>query len=140
MLSIGHDRSSVNFDEYLHSLCGNIDPQQPNVKIEVEAERTNIPIDRAVPAGLVVNELVTNSLKYAFGNDGGTIRVTFALTSNGSEACLTVEDDGKGVDVPPQKGIGLSLVEGFAQQIQGRVEYQKVETGTRIVLYFPVAV
>jgi two-component sensor histidine kinase/putative methionine-R-sulfoxide reductase with GAF domain len=140
MLLIGRDRSSVNFDEYLRSLCGNIDPQQPNVTIEVAAERVNIPIDRAVPAGLVVNELVTNSLKYAFGNGGGTIRVRFALTSNASEGCLTVEDDGKGLAVPPHKGLGLSLVEGFAQQIQGRVEYAKVETGSRIVLCFPVAI
>lgn len=140
MLSIGRDRASVNFDEYLRSLCGNIDPQQPNVTIDVAADRASVPIDRAVPAGLVVNELVTNALKYAFGNSGGTIHVKFTITGNGSEGCLIVEDDGKGLEVPPHKGVGLALVEGFAQQIQGRVDYVKVETGSRTVLYFPVAV
>lgn len=38
----------------------------------------------------------------------------------------------------PKKGLGLTLVGGFANQIQGRLEFAKVETGTRIVLYFPV--
>jgi two-component sensor histidine kinase len=92
-----------------------------------------------VPAGLVVNELVTNAIKYAFGNNGGNIRVRFRVISNASEGCVTVEDDGRGMSVPPDKGLGLSLVEGFAQQIQGRVEYAKVETGSRIVMCFPVA-
>jgi two-component sensor histidine kinase len=41
--------------------------------------------------------------------------------------------------VPPRKGTGLSLVEGFAQQIQGRVEFVKVESGAKTMLCFPVA-
>jgi two-component sensor histidine kinase/putative methionine-R-sulfoxide reductase with GAF domain len=139
LLSVGQETSSVDFADYLRSLCANIDPKRPDLAIQVEAEHANIPIDRAVPAGLVVNELVTNSIKYAFGNDGGDIRVTFHVISNSSEACLVVEDDGKGMGVPPRKGLGLSLVEGFAQQLQGRVEYAPVEAGSRVVLCFPVA-
>jgi two-component sensor histidine kinase len=119
-------------------LCANIDPRRPEITIEVEAESAQIPIDRAVPAGLIVNELVTNSLKYAFGNRAGTIRVHFAPMSNSSDACVSVEDDGKGMSLPPKKGLGLTLVEKFAQQIQGRVEYVKIESGTRAVLCFPV--
>jgi two-component sensor histidine kinase len=92
-----------------------------------------------VPAGLVVNELVTNSIKYAFGNAGGRIRVQFAKTSNSSEGCITVEDDGEGIAIPPKKGVGLTLVESFAQQIQGRIEYVGTDGGTRIILRFPVA-
>ena len=139
MLSIGKQQSRVEFGDYLRSLCANIDPQHPEIAIEVEAEPANIPIDRAVPAGLVVNELVTNSLKYAFGNGGGRIRVEFKLVANQSEVCLAVEDDGKGMELPPKKGFGLSLVEGFAQQIQGRLDYVEVDSGSRTVLCFPVA-
>jgi anti-sigma regulatory factor (Ser/Thr protein kinase) len=108
------------------------------VTVEVEAERATIPLDRAIPAGLVVNELVTSSFKYAFGNGGGRLKVRFATRSHQSEACITVEDDGSGLDLPPQKGLGLTLVEGFAQQIQGQVEYVRVETGCKIVFRFPV--
>jgi two-component sensor histidine kinase/putative methionine-R-sulfoxide reductase with GAF domain len=137
LLSVDRETNNVAFDDYLRSLCANIDPQRTDVTIEVVAEKATIPIDRAVPAGLVVNELVTNSIKYAFGNDGGLIRVHFATSSNHSEACLTVEDNGQGMKLPPNKGLGLSLVEGFAQQIQGRLEYVPVERGSKTTFCFP---
>jgi two-component sensor histidine kinase len=138
LLSTGKKHSSVDFDDYLHSLCANLRPQRPDVSIDVAADRITIPIDRAVPAGLVVNELVTNSMKYAFRNDGGRIKVHFSLVGNASEACVAVEDDGPGLDIPPKRGFGLTLVEAFAQQIQGRVEYEKLDPGSRIKLCFPV--
>jgi two-component sensor histidine kinase len=139
LLSVTDEASSVRFDDYLRSVCANLDVQRPDVTIEVEAEHITIPIDRAVPAGLVVNELVTNALKYAFDNAGGRIRVHFGIISNRSEACVSVEDDGRGMNMPSKKGLGLTLVEGFAQQIQGRVEYAKIEVGTKVILCFPVA-
>jgi two-component sensor histidine kinase/putative methionine-R-sulfoxide reductase with GAF domain len=139
MLALGKHISSVDFGDYLRSLCANIDPQRPDLTIEVVAQSIDVPIDRAVPAGLVVNELVTNSIKYAFGNAGGRITIHFAPVSNSSEACVAVEDDGMGMPLPPKKGLGLSLVEAFAQQIQGRVEFVKVDRGSRTVLCFPVA-
>jgi two-component sensor histidine kinase len=137
MLSATNKTSSVDFDDYLRALCANI-TQPPNVSIEVGAQDVSVPIDRAVPAGLIVNELVTNSIKYAFGNSGGHITVQMTAGS-GSEVCVSVEDDGRGMELPPKPGLGLKLVEGLAQQIQGRVQYEKVETGSRTVLCFPVA-
>jgi two-component sensor histidine kinase len=139
LLSVNEEASSVTFDDYLRSVCANLDVQRADVTVEVEAERITIPIDRAVPAGLVVNELVTNALKYAFDNTGGRIRVHFGIISNKSEACVSVEDDGKGMSLPPKKGLGFTLIEGFAQQIQGRVEYAKVDVGSKVILCFPVA-
>jgi two-component sensor histidine kinase/putative methionine-R-sulfoxide reductase with GAF domain len=140
LLSGTEHTGTVQFADYLQSLCGNLNPGRPGLMIEVDAAPVKIPIDRAVPAGLVVNELVTNSIKYAFGNEGpGRIKVHFALVAHSSEGCVRVEDDGKGMPIPPKKGRGLSLVEGFAEQIQGRVEYARVETGSRTILCFPVA-
>jgi len=139
LLSTTTKKSGVNFDDYLRSLCANL-PQRPGVKVEVEAQHISIPIDRAVPAGLVVNELVTNAIKYAFGNAGGHVNVHFSMIGNSSEARVSVRDDGRGMELPPKKGLGLTLVEKLAQQIQGRIEYEKVETGTFAVLCFPVAV
>jgi two-component sensor histidine kinase len=139
LLSLSKQTGSVEFAGYLRSLCANVDPQRPGIAIEVDAEPAQIPIDRAVPAGLVVNELVTNSIKYAFGNNEGHIKVRFALVGNSSEGCVSVEDNGRGMDLPPKKGVGLTLVEGFAQQIQGRVEFVQVESGSQTILCFPVA-
>lgn len=103
LLAVTKERSNVNFDAYLRSLCRNL-PQRPEIAIQVEAQQVSIPIDRAVPAGLIVNELVTNSIKYAFGNSGGRILVNFGLIGNQSEACVAVQDDGKGLELPPKKG------------------------------------
>jgi two-component sensor histidine kinase len=138
-LSIGDASSSVEFGDYLRALCANIDPRRSDVNIDVDAANATIPLDRAVPAGLIVNELVTNCIKYAFGNAGGRIRVTFELTNNSSEAGICVEDNGKGMPVPPQKGLGLSLVEGFARQLSGKIAYVQVATGSRTELLFPLA-
>lgn len=140
LLSGTEHAGTVQFADYLQSLCSNLNPGRTGLEIEVDAEPVKIPIDRAVPAGLVVNELVTNSIKYAFGRNGaGRIKVHFAMVANLSEGCIVVEDNGKGMPLPPKKGRGLTFVEGFAQQIQGRLEYAKVETGSRTTLCFPVA-
>jgi two-component sensor histidine kinase len=138
-LSIGDASSSVDFGDYLRALCANIDPRRHDVSIDVDAANAAIPLDRAVPAGLIVNELVTNCIKYAFGNAGGQIRVTFKLISNSSEANISVEDNGKGMPLPPHKGFGLSLVEGFARQLSGKIAYVQVEVGSRTELLFPLA-
>jgi two-component sensor histidine kinase len=69
----------------------------------------------------LANELVTNSIKYAFGNGGGMIKVHVALTSNATN-CISIEDKGKGMEIPPKRGLGLTLIEKLARQIQGTVE------------------
>ena len=98
-----------------------------------------IPLDKAVPAGLIINELITNSLKYAFGNAGGLIRVTFDTVTHESGACVSVADDGIGMKLPPEKGFGLTLIEALARQLSGRIDYVEVEKGSRVQLCFPVA-
>ena len=145
-IGLAHDQLSfqegdnrVDFADYLRALCANIDPGRRDIVFDVMADRAVLPLDRAVPAGLVVNELVTNSVKYAFGDSGGTIRVTFRVDENIAEARLTVEDDGRGMAASGGGGLGLSLVESFAQQLGGRVEHVPVPQGTQAVLRFPYA-
>ncbi|RAI43435.1 sensor histidine kinase [Rhodoplanes roseus] len=141
LLSKGKDATGIRFDQYLRALCANINPDQGSVSIQVTAADALLPLDRAVPAALVVNELVTNALKYAFGEHGGTIRVGFDLASNGSEARIFVEDDGAGLPQPRKAGFGLKMIEAFAQQLAGRVTYGSAErsgNGTRIEVIFPV--
>lgn len=139
-LSLTEGASQVDFADYLRSLCANINPQNGHVAVLVEASATAVPLDRAVPAGLIVNELVTNAFKYAFdeGQDG-LIRVTFAVDAQVGEALITVEDDGKGMGAPREGGLGLTLIDSLARQLTGRVERDPVEKGTRTRLSFPLA-
>ena len=55
--------SDVQFGDYVRALCANIDPGREGITIEVVDGDASLALDRAVPAGLIVNELVTNSLK-----------------------------------------------------------------------------
>jgi two-component sensor histidine kinase len=140
-LSLEEGMSYVEFSDYLRSLCANIDPHKRNVTVEVEANAASLPLDRAVPAGLIVNELVTNAFKYAFDEgQEGLIRVVFKMDSETGEACIAVEDNGKGMGAPREAGLGMTLIDAFAQQLAGRVERDPVEKGTRTRVCFPVAI
>jgi two-component sensor histidine kinase len=149
-LSFQSNAGQVEFGDYLRALCANIDPHIGGITIEVEAPRSSLPIDRAVPAGLIVNELVTNSIKYAFDESGGLIRVTFAVDPDLGEACLKVEDNGRGMGPAAirdpkdggrlrEGGLGTTLIHAFAVQLDGRVEALEVDRGTCIQVRFPAA-
>ncbi len=137
-LSHGMGTGSVEFGDYLRALCKNIDPRRRNVVVEVEAKDLNLPLDRAVPAGLIVNELVTNAYKHAFDDGGGRIRVVFEVHPEVGEALIVVEDVGKGAGPPREGGMGLKLIETFAMQLNGHVEREDAEPGTRTRVWFPL--
>jgi two-component sensor histidine kinase len=108
-----------------------------SVVLKTDIESELLPTDQAVPMGLIVNELVTNALKYAFPrHTKGTVLVTLKRVPG--ELQLTVADDGRGVD--PRRadsGLGGRLVEGFAQQLGGHVERESGSQGTTVRLILP---
>jgi two-component sensor histidine kinase len=97
-------------------------------------------VDIAIPCGLVLNELITNSLKHAFG-DGrpGTIRVELAPTACG-RLRLAVKDDGvglpEGMDVHKARSLGLQLVCTLAEQLDATLEVDG-RGGSAFQLTFP---
>ena len=115
--------------------------------IAVQAgELVALSLDKAIPCGLVVNELVTNALKHAFsGRELGTIIVSF--TRQDSSWRLSVTDDGIGRentrchDVPAtsaSKGIGEQLVVGLVAQLSGTLRYETPPGGgTAVIVEFP---
>jgi PAS domain S-box-containing protein len=106
------------------------------LKTDIESDEL-LPTDRAIPIGLIVNELVTNAVKYAFpGEATGTIIVTLKRVPGALR--LTVADDGQGLD--PRRadsGLGGRLVDGFAQQLGGQVERKSDSRGTIVQLILP---
>ena len=105
--------------------------------LKTDIESALLPTDRAIPIGLIVNELVMNAVKYAFpGNAMGTVMVTLERVPG--ELWLTVADDGQGRD--PRKadsGLGSRLVDSFAQQLGGQVERKSTGQGTTVHLILP---
>jgi two-component sensor histidine kinase len=139
-LSFKSSASSVDMQDYLKALCANIDPRRPQVKIQVDVDKAGIPLDRAVPIGLIVNELVTNSVKYAFDEEGGVIEVVFRVDETIGEAQLSVSDNGRGMGPARTGGFGLRLVESLTGQLGGRRTTPEVARGTRTMVSFPYSV
>jgi len=136
-LSFKDSASAVSMHDYLKALCANIDPHRPEVSVEVDVDVASIPLDRAVPVGLIVNELLTNSVKYAFDEEGGIINVVFRVNESIGEAEISVRDNGRGLGDARPGAFGLRLVESLAGQLGGTVTRDDVPKGTLTTLRFP---
>lgn len=140
-LSLDDDIREVEFADYLHALCSNIDPHQDRISVELDVRGDiTLPLDRAVPIGLIVNELVTNAFKYAFDEQGGIIRVTFRIAPEIAEGHLIVQDNGRGLGEPRDGSLGLHLVKMLTTQIEGKFSHEPADRGTRFCLRFPLPV
>jgi len=131
---------AVDAATYLDELCRDLVASVQggtSIVLKTDIESELLPTDQAIPMGLIVNELVTNALKYAFPSETkGTVMVTLKRVPG--QLRLTVADDGKGVD--PRRadsGLGGRLVEGFAQQLGGQVERESGSQGTTVRLILP---
>ena len=136
------DLAHIDFKAYLESLIGGIvDTYNRNdVIFSVDMESIALDVTVGIPCGLIVNELVSNSLKYAFPEGkNGTIRVGIYRNSAGNYA-LFVEDNGIGlpneVDFFNTQSLGLQLVNALTKQIHGTIELSQTE-GTRVIIAFP---
>jgi chemotaxis protein methyltransferase CheR len=133
---------AVDAASYLEELCSDLVASlrmqgDTSIVLKTDIESERLPTDRAIPIGLIVNELVTNAVKYAFpGEATGTVMVS--LKRGPGELRLTVADDGQGLD--PRRadsGLGGRLVDGFAQQLGGQVEWKSDRHGTTVQLILP---
>ena len=138
---------SVKFKEYVRSLLVELFKayglNQEIVKTIINIEDVQINIDSAVSCGLIINELVSNSLKYAFPELGKTDKenvVSIDVTrSNESELLLIVKDNGIGINTEmierKERTLGIQLVETLVEQLEGTIE-MKVDSGTTYKIRF----
>jgi PAS domain S-box-containing protein len=137
--------SQINFAEYIEDFSRqlrslyNVSPKR--VKLVLDIDAVDLDVDVAIPCGMIVNELLTNALKYAFpGERCGEIRVV--LRAEATETVLSVVDNGVGlpprIDLERVETLGLQLVHGLAQQIRGTVAIDR-SGGTRVEIRYPVA-
>jgi two-component system, sensor histidine kinase PdtaS len=133
-----HDSQVVKLSDYLRVLCLSIRQQTEGVEFDVEADDVELAIDRAVPLGLILNEIATNSIKHAFGETGGRISVRLVAGVGYGEGRLTVADNGRGFNTPHQGGSGLKLIQSLARQIGGNLVQKSSDAGTETSLTFPV--
>src|SRR5206468_7175808 len=124
------DYSRVAFSEYAQSLARNVfqtlDVSPSTVSLDLAIDDVALAVDKAIPCGLVLNELITNSLKHGF-TDGhsGTVRVEFSRLESG-RLRLAVKDNGvglpEGFDIAASESLGLQLVATLARQLDAELE------------------
>ncbi|MEA2999430.1 MAG: hypothetical protein QOK17_1263 [Sphingomonadales bacterium] len=131
--------AATRLHDQLEEICGQIRrgilPE--GIALVTDLEPLLVPNETAVAIGIVVNELVTNACKHAFGDRGGTIRVCCRKVDGG--ALIEVEDDGRGFAPDQAKsGLGSRLVAAFVQRVKGRSELVSSPEGTRHIIRVPL--
>lgn len=114
---------AIDVADFLVSLCAKLQENAPRHPIRCRAAPVTVPADLAIPLGLFVSELVTNSIKYAYADGQGEIRVTAVADEGG--LMLGVADDGVGlpagldISAPRSASLGMRIVHSLANQLGG---------------------
>ncbi len=126
------------FSELIQSLSQNYNAGDRRIALQLHIEPLHLGIDQAIPCGLIMNELVSNAFKYAFGEGGGTL--TVALGTRDQGFYLRVADNGRGLpadfDRRRSPSLGLRLVERLVRQLSGKLIVRS-EGGTDFTVWFP---
>jgi two-component sensor histidine kinase len=141
-LYASNDFSKVGLRDYAGKLAGRLAAglgRGEKVELKVDVQDIEMPIQQAIPCGLIINELLTNAYKHAFpSGGGGTIRL--ALHANADGYALRVADDGVGLaadfDWKKTPSLGLTLVATLTQQLHGEVALTR-DGGADFTVKFP---
>lgn len=136
--------TSVNFSDYISTLSGNIIQSyavsEEKIKLILNLEKINLSLDNSIPAGLIVNELITNAIKHAFINSNNG-HITINLKSENNTVYLEVKDNGSGfdpsIDFRNTNSLGLQLVNTLADQIGAELTFKsELKKGSQILIAF----
>lgn len=126
--------SHINFKEYLNQIIEHISNSYKSfshIKIVKGITDVHVDISSAIPMALIVNELITNAYKHAFTNKKEGI-IEVSLLENNNQVFLTIKDNGQGFDktIIPKNSIGMDILSGLIDQIEGVCNLTSDEKGT----------
>lgn len=141
MLYKSENLSTIDYHNYLeeliHSLLSTYTNPDLDISVNFDADSIQLELDIAIPLGLIINEIITNSLKYAFkGRSNGEINVSFKVKKNTYE--LSIGDNGVGFDPSKQKNnsLGTKLISNLTMQFNGKLT-QSNGVGTSYCIIIP---
>jgi two-component system, chemotaxis family, sensor kinase Cph1 len=135
----GDEIGVTDAGRYIEDLCGNLIESMGKEWKEhfvLDLRPVMLPIDRVIPLGLVVTELVINVNKYAYSGEPGPIEIT--LTEYHTEFRLVVADKGKG-RTSARQGFGTRMMTALVSQLSGHLDFEDNAPGVRVVLSAPIA-
>lgn len=137
------DSTNINMSVYLPELTNYLRDSfdiHHRIRFRLDIEGIQLDISKAIPVGLILNEAITNSIKYAFpGNAYGEIHIELKRIENGLVS-LSVKDNGIGLPTDWEKkqnnSLGLKLMKGLSEDIYGYFSIERMN-GTVIKVKFP---
>jgi two-component sensor histidine kinase len=136
--------SNINFTEYVTELSKNLVHSYSNyegdVKLKLDIQNVFLNLDLAIPCGLIVNEILSNALKYAFKEKTGKEELNIKMIVKGNELVLMIGDNGiglpKGIDFKNTDSLGLQIVTTLVEQLNGTIELDSAKAGTNYIIKF----
>jgi two-component sensor histidine kinase len=132
----------LDLGKYVASVCKDLDASVPRCVIHMDAApEIELPTDQAISVALIVNELITNAVKYAYpGRRDGKIHIAVTHAPD-DKIAISVRDEGKGLpadfDLTKPRGLGMQIMTSFAKQLHGTLTAHAQDPGTKFVLTIP---
>ena len=134
----------IDFSDYIKKLCVDLIHsfmgEKNQIQLDISVHEIYLNLDTAIPLGLIINEIVSNSLKHAFlDSEHGTIAITLENTSSGKYR-MTISDDGQGMEIPENidemDSLGLTIITSLIEQLDGTYAIDSSELGTCYTILF----
>gem|GEM_PF-1530200 len=137
--------ASIDFTEYLNNLSSYLftsyKSQERQIEYFIDIDKYTFDIDKTIALGLIANELITNSFKYAFIDGRDCIIGILLKKINEKDLVFSISDNGKGLpenfDYRNSKTLGIQLVYMLTEQINGKLELTSSNLGTTFSIIFP---
>lgn len=138
------DLSVIEMQGYIESLINSVQSVYKkgghNISITIDAEGTELDIDRAIPFGLILNELVSNSFKYAFPENDENGKIYIHLSKNGEQGYFEYTDNGVGLPDDAEErthsSMGIRLMNRLVNQLQSKLNIDRESEGVRFWFNF----
>ncbi len=139
-----NDFTRINLKEYIEDLSGSITAavggQFSDLTIDIKVDNTSLVLEKAIPTGIILNELITNSLKHGFTRGGKNI-LSISAKRNKTELTLTITDNGNGypesLDPGKTQSLGFRLIHALTAQLEGNFSWRN-KNGAQSSITFPL--
>jgi two-component sensor histidine kinase len=132
------DMAMIEMSGYIPELVSYLQDPSPGIRFELAVDKVSLDVSQSVPVGLILNEAITNAVKYAFPGGRGTVKVSLLYNKDGLLE-LAVRDNGvglpEGFDMTRHASMGMMLMETLSEQLEGRIII-KNDAGTSVTVIF----